>query len=152
VRVPDPDEEAARDLVRARDAARSDLMRARHRVSKRLLRHDRLYAGGAWTGRHDAWLRRQRVRAPGPPAGLRPHYLAVVPAAEGRDILDRASLELAQSARWAPVVGRLPCPRGVGILSAFSLAVEIAEWERFRGGSIASYLGLTPSEPSTGEE
>jgi len=60
VRVPSPPEEAARDLVRAREDVRSDLMRARHRLSKLLLRHGLICEGSAWTGAHDAWLRRQR--------------------------------------------------------------------------------------------
>jgi transposase len=60
VRVPDPDEEAARDLVRAREDARGELMRARHRLSKLLLRHGLVDDAAAWTLAHDAWLRRQR--------------------------------------------------------------------------------------------
>jgi transposase len=58
--VPSEREEAARDLVRAREDARGDLMRARHRLSKLLLRHVLVFDGSAWTGAHDAWLRRQR--------------------------------------------------------------------------------------------
>src|SRR4051812_43618582 len=58
VRVPTASEEAARDLVRAREDARGDLMRVRHRISKLLLRHGHVYYGGeAWTGKHEAWLR-----------------------------------------------------------------------------------------------
>ena len=60
VRVPEPHEEAARDLVRAREDARGDLMRARHRLSKLLLRHGLAYDASAWTLAHDAWLRGQR--------------------------------------------------------------------------------------------
>ncbi len=58
--VPPPGQEAARDLVRAREDARGDLMRARHRLSKLLLRHGAVYDATAWTRAHDAWLRRQR--------------------------------------------------------------------------------------------
>ena len=60
VRVPEPQVEAARDLVRAREDARGDLMRARQRLSKLLLRHGLVYDASAWTLAHDAWLRRQR--------------------------------------------------------------------------------------------
>ena len=60
VRVPEPHEEAARDLVRAREDARGELMRARHRLSKLLLRHGLVYDASAWTLAHDRWLRRQR--------------------------------------------------------------------------------------------
>ena len=62
VRVPEPHEEAARDLVRAREDVRGDLMRARHRLSKLLLRHGLVYDSSAWTGAHDAWLRRAELR------------------------------------------------------------------------------------------
>src|SRR5205823_11721200 len=60
VRVPGPEEEAARDLVRAREDARGDLMRARHRLSKLLLRHGAVYGATAWARAHDAWRRRTR--------------------------------------------------------------------------------------------
>jgi transposase len=61
VRVPTPAEEAVRDLLRARQDEREDILRARHRLSKFLLRHGRVFGGGkAWTLRHDAWLRSQR--------------------------------------------------------------------------------------------
>jgi transposase len=56
VRVPGPAEEALRDLVRAREDIRGDLMRARHRLTKLLLRHDVRFAGRAWSERHRAWL------------------------------------------------------------------------------------------------
>ena len=62
VAVPAVAQEAARDLVRAREDCRADLMRARHRLSKLLLRHGIVYDGGqAWTTTHDAWLRRQQL-------------------------------------------------------------------------------------------
>src|SRR4051812_13489748 len=58
VRVPTVTQEAARDLVRAREDARADLMRIRHRISKLLLRHGHVYFGGAaWPGKHEQWLR-----------------------------------------------------------------------------------------------
>jgi len=67
VSVPTVDQENTRDLVRAREDARGDLMRARHRLSKLLLRQGIVYSGGqAWTEVHDAWLRRQRLDPPSP--------------------------------------------------------------------------------------
>ena len=58
VAVPTMEQESARDLVRAREDARGDLMRARHRLSKLLLRQGIVYSGGqAWTDKHDVWLR-----------------------------------------------------------------------------------------------
>ncbi len=70
--APSLDQEAARDLVRAREDARGDLMRARHRLSKLLLRQGIVYNGGqAWTAKHDAWLRRQHFGPGRDPAHVR---------------------------------------------------------------------------------
>ena len=72
VTVPSVAQEAARDLVRAREDCRGDLMGARHRLSKLLLRQGIVYYGGqAWTGKHELWLRAQRFDNPGLDAGLR---------------------------------------------------------------------------------
>ena len=151
VRVPDPVDEAARDLVRAREDARADLMRARHRLSKLLLRHGLLYEEGrAWTRRHDLWLGRQRLEHPGARAAFADYYGAVLQTQARRDELDRRICELAATARFAPVVGRLGCLRGVGTLTAFALCVEIGDWQRLRGATIGAYLGLTPSESQSG--
>ena len=69
MRVPTVAEEAARDLVRAREDVRGDLMRVRHRISKLLLRHGHVYYGGeAWTGKHEAWLDQSASPAPSGPA------------------------------------------------------------------------------------
>jgi transposase len=65
VRVPSVEEEALRDLVRAREDLRGDLMRARHRLSKLLLRHDVRFEERAWTTRHRAWLGARGPRRPG---------------------------------------------------------------------------------------
>src|SRR6266540_1504530 len=65
VSVPSVEQESARDLVRVREDCRADLSRARHRLSKLLLRHGIVYSGGAaWTGPHDSWLRQQHFTSP----------------------------------------------------------------------------------------
>src|SRR5438094_7400722 len=95
VRVPGPEEEAARDLVRAREDARGDLMRARHRLSKLLLRHGMVYDATAWTRAHDAWLRRQCFQS-GPLAVVFDEcYGRMLDAKTRRDSLDKAISELA---------------------------------------------------------
>jgi transposase len=151
VRVPEPHVEAARDLVRAREDARGDLMRARHRLSKLLLRHGIVYDASAWTLAHDAWLRRQRF--PSRPLALAfdECYAAVQQAKTRRDALDAAIGEIASEPPFAEVVGRLVCLRGVSTLTALALTVELGDWQRFRPQSLGPFLGLTPSEDSTGE-
>ncbi|HUK77066.1 MAG TPA: IS110 family transposase [Thermoleophilia bacterium] len=151
VRVPSPAEEAARDLVRAREDVRGDLMRARHRLSKLLLRHGLVYEGSAWTGAHDAWLRRQRFDRRPLRLAFDDAYEAVAQVKARRDALDAAIAELAGEPAFAAVVGRLVCLRGVSTLTALALTVELGGWERFSPQSLGPFLGLVPSEDSSGE-
>jgi transposase len=150
VRVPSEAEEAARDLVRAREDARGDLMRARHRLSKLLLRQGLVWEAGAWTGAHEAWLRSQRFDRVGVQLAFDEAFDAVLSVHARRDRLDAAIEQMAATGLFAPVVDRLCCLRGVGTLTAFGLAVEVGDWRRFTGSSIGSYLGLVPSEFSSG--
>jgi transposase len=151
VRVPEPHEEAARDLVRAREDARGELMRTRHRLSKLLLRHGLVYDASAWTLAHDSWLRRQRFASRPLAIAFDESYAAMLQAKTRRDALDQAIVELAAEPPFADVVARLICLRGVATLTALALTVEIGDWTRFRPQSLGPFLGLTPSEDSTGE-
>jgi transposase len=151
VRVPSPAEEAARDLVRARENARGDLMRARHRVSKLLLRHDLLWEGSTWTQAHERWLCAQRFEERGLQIADEEAVAAMQAVRTRREALDAAIAVEAASQPWEAIVGRLCCLRGVSVLTAFGLAVEIGDWRRFDGRSIGAYLGLVPSESSSGE-
>src|SRR4029450_6031958 len=145
------DEEAARDLVRAREDARGDLVRARPRLSKLLLRHGLVYDATAWTRGHDAWLRRQRFDG-GPLAIVFDEcYGRMIDAKSRRDALDKAIAELAATPPYVDVVERLVCLRGVSTLTAVALTVERRDWRRFRPESLGPFLGLTPSESSSGE-
>ena len=84
--------------------------------------------------------------------GLRPvdAYETVVLAAGRRDRLDSAILAMAADGQFTAVVRRLSCLRGISTSTAFSLAVEIGDWDRFTGAGIGAYLGLVPSEHSSG--
>jgi len=151
VSVPSVDQEAARDLVRAREDARGDLMRARHRLSKLLLRQGIVYSGGrAWTGTHEAWLRRQRFDTPALQTAFESDFDAVLSVRARRDRLDRAIAAMAADSEFTPLVHRLGCLRGVSDLTALALAVEIGDWHRFTGATIGSFVGLVPSEYSSG--
>jgi transposase len=153
VAVPSIDQEAARDLVRAREDARGDLMRARHRLSKLLLRHGFVYSGGqAWTGAHDQWLRRIGVQlgSPATRTTFESDYDAVLNVKARRDRLDQAIATMAADCEFTPVVRRLGCLRGVGTLTGLALAVEVGDWHRFTGKTIGSFVGLVPSEYSSG--
>jgi transposase len=153
--VPSVAQEAARDLVRAREDCRGDLMRARHRLSKMLLRHGIVYYDGkAWTGKHDQWLRCQaqpQLARRGTRLAFDFDYETVLVTRARRDRLDLAIEEMAADSEFTPVVRRLGCLRGIGTLTGFGLAVELGDWHRFSGNTIGSFVGLVPSEHSSGQ-
>lgn len=149
--VPSVEQEAARDLVRAREDCRGDLMRARHRVSKLLLRHGIVYTdGAAWTGAHHAWLARQHLPSPATRVAFDAEHEAVLATLARRDRLDAAITAMAADSQFTPVVHRLCCLRGISTLTGFGLAVEIGDWHRFTGNTIGAFIGLVPSEHSSG--
>ena len=151
VTVPSVTQEAARDLVRAREATRKDLMSARHRVSKLLLRQGIVYYGGrAWTGKHELWLRAQRFDVPGRQLAYDTVFDTMLATTDRRDRLDTAIAQMAADSEYTPVVTRMGCLRGVSTLTAFALAVEIGDWHRLTGRSVGAYVGLVPSESSSG--
>ena len=151
VAVPSVAQEAARDLVRAREDCRGDLMRARHRLSKLLLRQGIVYCGGqAWTGAHHTWLARQRFETPAVAMTFESDYEAVLAVQARRDRLDTAIEVMAAESEFTPIVRRLGCLRGISTLTGFALAVEIGDWHRFTGNTIGSFVGLVPSEHSSG--
>jgi transposase len=153
VRVPSVEQEAARDLVRAREDVRGDLMRYRHRLSKLLLRHGIVYSGGsAWTGVHETWLRRQQFAQRGIQLAFDADLEAMLFTVERRKRLDKVIAEMAAEGEYAPVVRRLGCLRGVAVLTAFGLAVEIGDWHRFTGATIGAFIGLVPTESSSGQQ
>ena len=152
VTIPTVVQEAARDLARARDDCRTDLMGARHRVSKLLLRQGIVYYGGqAWTGKHELWLRGQRFDNPALSMAFEAALDAMVACVHRRDRLDAAITVIADESEFTPVVRGLGCLRGISTLTAFGLAVEIGDWHRLTGRSIGAYLGLVPCEYSSGE-
>lgn len=153
VRVPTVSEEAARDLVRAREDCRVELMMARHQLSKLLLRHGHVYSGGTtWNAEHERWLRSIRLDQYGTRAAFETYFEQVIFTAARRRQLDQQIEALAADSEFTAMVNRLCCLRGVAALTGFALAVEIAEWTRFTPVSIGAYLGLTPGEASSGEK
>jgi transposase len=152
VTVPSPAQEAARDLVRAREDVRGDLMRARHRLSKLLLRQGIVYTGGQpWTGVHDTWLRSHRFDLLGRQLAFDAAYETMVLTLDRRNRLDGAIAEMAEHSDYTDLVHRLGCLRGISTLTGFGLAVEVGDWTRFTGSTIGAFLGLVPTESSSGQ-
>src|SRR5437764_7920014 len=154
VRVPGDEEEALRDLVRARDAVRMDLMRCRHRLSKLLLRHGiRFDDGAAWTERHRHWLQTVTLNWPAAQATLLDARGAIDALAHRREQLEREIVAMLPASPWVVQVGRLRCLRGVDTLTAVGLCAETGDFERFaRAEQLMSYVGLAPCESTTGQQ
>ena len=154
VRVPTPEQEAMRDLVRAREDLRGDLMRARHRVGKLLLRHERRFVETRnWTAAHRAWLKRVELDEPVAQAVLGDGVGAIDALVVRRDALERQMQVLWPESPWAREVARLRCLRGLDTLSALGLCAEVGDFARFeRPAQLMSFLGLVPSESSTGDK
>ena len=154
VRVPGDEEEALRDLVRAREAVRVDLMRSRHRLSKLLLRHGiRFDDGRAWTQRHRDWLATVTLDWPAAQATLLDARGAIDALTHRRDALEREIVAMLPSSPWTVQVARLRCLRGIDTLTAVGLCAEIGDFERFaRAEQLMSYVGLVPCESTTGQQ
>jgi transposase len=152
IHVPSPELEAARDLVRAREDARLDRMRDRHRLSKFCLRHGRLLPSSAWTVTRRKWLSEQRFERPAEQVTF-DSYLHAVDLIDARvEQLERAIRETAEQRPCRELVGRLRCLRGIDTLSALGLAAEIGDFGRFRSAEeFMAFVGLVPSEHSSGE-
>jgi transposase len=154
VRIPTPEEEQLRDLVRSREDLRVDLMRCRHRISKFLLRRELYYpaAGGAWTGRHRDWLSTLHFDDQASEIVLQDALHAHDWMLARRDQLERALAQLAEHSPWAETISRLRCLRGINTLSAVGLIAEVGDLQRFsHPRKLAGFLGLVPSEDTSGE-
>jgi transposase len=154
VRVPTREEEALRDLVRAREDVRGDLMRARHRLSKFLLRHDVRFEDitSRWGRRHRQWLAGVELAERGAQLTLSDYIGAIDALQIRRDQLEATIAQLIPTSPWSGTVARLRCLRGIDTLTAAGLCAEIGEFERFeRPTQLMSYLGLVPCEHTSGE-
>jgi transposase len=154
IKVPPAGIEAARELTRCHDMCRRDLMTARHRISKMLLRHGRVYPKPTtWKQDHRRWLARQHFDQPTSEL-VYLDLLARVDALTAckRELADRIG-ELATDERWWPTVARLRCFRAVDTLTALSVHLELGgDWGRFqKAPQLGAWLGLTPSLNQSGD-
>lgn len=154
--VPDAAHEALRDLVRAREAAKKDQLRAKHRLTKFLLRNGRRPPQGvkAWSKKHLAWLGTVRFEH-APQEATFIDYLGEVEH-EGARVtrLERAIDDAVASApeHIRTVVEALQVLRGIATISAVTLACEVGEFSRFeRATQLMSYAGVVSRESSSGE-
>jgi len=154
--VPDAAHEALRDLVRARLAAKRDQLRARHRLSKFLLRQGRRAAEGVkvWTVKYLLWVKQQRFEQAAQEATLLDYLHEVEHAAERIVRLERAidlAVESVPKSLQAVIAG-LQCLRGVSKVSAVTLISELGQLSRFaHPRQLMGYAGIVSREHSSGE-
>jgi len=154
--VPDGDSEALRDLVRAREAAKQDQLRARHRLSKFLLRMGRRPAAGmkAWTEPYMAWVRQVGFEQPAQQATLLDYLHEVDHMAARVKRLEQAITEAVKlaSPRVQEVVKGLQALRGIAEISAVTIVAELGQISRFdTARQLMGYSGAVPSEDSSGK-
>lgn len=152
IHVPTEEEEAGRDLLRAREDAREHRIAARHQLSKFLLRHGhRFLGGGNWTGKFWAWVGTLRMPHASSQLALE-HYIEEVQHLDARiAALEEAVKGLAEAPAYRERVARLSCLRGISTLSAMVLLTELYDLRRFRSPrQLMAYLGLVTSEYSSG--
>jgi transposase len=155
--VPDAAHEALRDLVRAREAAKSDQLRARNRLSKFLLRQGRRAAAGtkAWTGKYLKWIKEQvRFEQPAQEATLLDYLHEVEHAGERIQRLEKSIDTAIESVpqKMRAVIQALQSLRGIAQISAVSIVAELGEISRFnKPAQLMGYSGAVSRENSSGE-
>lgn len=155
--VPSAEHEALRDLVRAREAAKTDELRARNRLGKYLLRNGQYAPTGcrAWTLTYWRWLRTVKFPHAAQERTLLEYIVEVEHQQQRVERLDGAIDEAVRSApeHMKAVIEALQSLRGVAKLTAVTLVVEVGTFRRFeRATQLMSYTGMVPSEYSSGEK
>jgi len=152
VHAPTEAAEAVRDLVRARDDARIDLNRSRHRLSKLLLRRGHLYHRTPWTQAHRTWLYQLTWPHTADQHVVRDYCLAIDHLEARLAELDAALTAISQTPPYRAAVAALRCFRGIDTVIAMALLAELYDVRRFpHPRALMSFLGLVPREDSSGD-
>ena len=155
VGAPTPETEGLRDLLRCREDLRCARTAARHRVSKQLLRHGRIFRDGKtqWTKIHRAWIARQRLDDALAHKALEQMLIHLDGLDRQIAALDGDLARIAQGDRWRDQVAVLVRFRGVSTRTALGLIAEIGDFARFsHPRELCSWLGIVPSEYSSGDQ
>lgn len=150
--VPEPEQEAIRDLTRAREDMKAIELKARQRLGAFLLRHGKRYEGKSkWTQAHWRWLERVRFDSPIQQIVMEEYIDAVKQAQRHVAGLEKQMEQALASWSLQPVVKALMAMRGVGLISAMTVLAELGDISRFDSPrQLMAYLGLVPSEHSSG--
>jgi len=151
IHVPTAHTESVRDLVRCREDLKDDIIRRRHRLSKFLLRHGKVYPATPWMLKHRQWLQGLSWELPALAETFEQYLFAIQETEERLRRCDEGIAVYAQQEPWKIPVGQLRCFRGVDTLTAMGLLTEIEDFRRFPNArAFMSFIGLTVSEYSTG--
>jgi transposase len=153
VQPPSLEDEAVRDLCRAREDAKEDLTRCRHRLGKMLLRKGLVFTQGrrAWTNAHRHWLRGLHFEDPSEQAVFDDYLLAIEQLEERVKGLEEKIEAVSQKESYRKPVAWLRCFRGIDTVTAMTIVSELYGFERFRSPrGFMAFLGLVPSERTTG--
>lgn len=154
VHPPTSQDEAVRDLCRAREDAHQDLVRSRHRLSKLLLRRGWTWTGGkkAWSQGHRLWLRSLRFEHTADQVVFDDYLLAIEQLEQRLGCLEQRIEEVSQQAPYAEPVAALRCFRGIDTITAMGLVAELHDFMRFESArGLMAFLGLVPSEHSSAD-
>jgi transposase len=152
--IPSKEDEATRDLLRCRGDLQEDLKRAKQRMLKFLLRHGYEYdTNRYWTGLHFKWMKGLEIKQPLEKMTFEEYLDEIIRLGDKITRLDQTIKETAESPEYAERVKKFRAFRGIDYLVALSLVCEIGDFKRFpTAGSFMSYLGLVPSEQSSGKK
>jgi transposase len=152
VHVPDEACEGMRDLLRAREDAKRAQLRARHQLSKFLLRHGRRWPKSNWTRDHLEWVEQQAFDHKAQQRVVEEYLHAVNEATARIHRFDALLAELVPGTEQANLIEALQAFRGIQLLTAASIAYELGDLSRFSSPKkLMSYVGVTPSEDSSGD-
>ena len=152
--VPEPEDEAVRDLTRAREDARIAERKAKQRLSSFLLRNDFAYTGGKkkWTKLYFNWLSDLKMKHRVQQVAFQEYLEAIHECSSRIARINEQISQVATEWRWSPTVKALQALRGVSLLSAVTTIAELGDLTRFQNPKeLMAYLGLVPSEHSSGE-
>jgi transposase len=154
VRAPTPEQESVRDLCRCRDDIRGELMSARHRLGKFLLRRDVRYGDGkAWTQKHRRWLKSLQFEHRAAEVTFGSYLHAIEVLEERMRAVEQEIAEVAAEEPYRDPVAWLRCFRGIDTVTAMTIVAELHNFRRFETPrALMAYIGLVPSEHSSGSK
>ena len=154
IHIPDQEDEAIRDLVRARYSAITDQKQARNRLKGFLLRLGYRYTGkSSWNDAHKRYLSGLVMPQAAQQIAFQEYIHAIDDATDRLARLTQAVEDAMSGWKWAPVVRALMSLRGVQVLTAMTLVAEVGDFSRFEDPrSLMHFFGLTPSEHSSGDK